>query len=836
MKRSQQLVLCLILLLAFWLRMVQLDGSSLWSDEGNTWALVQRSNQQIALDAAADIHPPGYYWVLKGWTTWVGHSAAGMRLFSVFAGLFAVAMLYPIAMIVVAQTRSSASSSRRKLASPDRPNREQQNTLFLQKQDGVDGWVVLLPSLLAALNPFQIYYSQEARMYILLMLATLIFFYALLGFMQAEAQQISLWAEPWPTSQKRQLYLSALVFVLSGAIGLWTHYSFPILLAAAGIAYLFHWHLLKAGNFTSRMAPLGRFALLSLLIVLLYLPWIRTAVERVLAWPKGGGNVDWRAGLEKAIHLLLFGPLRNLGTSHWLLLLAAVLLLAMGWLALYQGRRRSSYMQFPVDFVLLVWFLAPLAMMFGLGLFDEAFLKFLLVASPTWSLLVGSAPLLFSSHKWLLTVLMSFCIVASFSVAIWALPGYYSDDSARDNYAGIARYIESQHAEAQLTNGPTLGSRFVDNRAIVILNAPGQQDVWRYYDPGIPVLALPQERPANRPHTEDLLKEATEHVNQVYGIFWATDESDPDGIVERWLDHYGFKGLGQWQGNIRFVHYSFAADLRCQKAPSPSLFSDSAQSIEIQLLEQCQPSFPQEIPSGNVSLLGLQWQPLTPVTRRFKVTVQLLDSRNQVIAQRDSEPGGGSLPTIDWQPNQLVQDNHGLMLPFGTPPGSYSLIVALYDGETNQRLSVADGDFLRLGEMNVIRNPSPPPVELLPILYRVDRSIGPVTLLGYDLHRKGFAHAPNTAIEPGHLVHLTLYWQAPHIRTSSWDDDLHVTLTLGNQSTTVPLAGGIFPTSQWEPGDLIRGEFDILFDGSAKTLRISVQDEQVVVSPSQIMR
>ena len=64
-RRLADLALAGVLLLALALRFYRLDGSSLWSDEGNTWALVQRSWGQIARDAAVDIHPPGYYWLLK---------------------------------------------------------------------------------------------------------------------------------------------------------------------------------------------------------------------------------------------------------------------------------------------------------------------------------------------------------------------------------------------------------------------------------------------------------------------------------------------------------------------------------------------------------------------------------------------------------------------------------------------------------------------------------------------------------------------------------------------------------------------------------------------------
>ncbi|MEZ4656770.1 MAG: hypothetical protein R2911_04290 [Caldilineaceae bacterium] len=58
--------------------------------------------------------------------------------------------------------------------------------------------------------------------------------------------------------------------MLIGSAGLWTHYSFPILLGAAGAAYLYHWASHPAAP--HRFGPLGRFLLLNALIAISYLP------------------------------------------------------------------------------------------------------------------------------------------------------------------------------------------------------------------------------------------------------------------------------------------------------------------------------------------------------------------------------------------------------------------------------------------------------------------------------------------------------------------------------------------------------------------------------------
>ena len=227
---------------------------------------------------------------------------------------------------------------------------------------------------------------------------------------------------------------------------------------------------------------------------------------------------------------------------------------------------------------------------------------------------------------------------------------------------------------------------------LTILNAPGQQDVWRYYDSAIPWIALPRQRPPDAAKTIDILSQEVGERRHVYALFWATDESDPDGIVETWLDQNTFKGLESWQGNLRFVAYAVPNDLTCQDLqPAAGL------RFTYHVRAHCQPALPQQVSAGQVALVQLQWRTNSVLDERYKVTVQLLDQRNQVIAQHDSEPAGGSQPTDSWQPGITVKDNHGIPVPPGTPPGRYRLIVALYNPTTGQRLFTSAGDQVELG-------------------------------------------------------------------------------------------------------------------------------------------
>jgi hypothetical protein len=789
------------LLLAAFLRFYQLDASSLWNDEGNSWAMLSRSFGEIAAAAAADIHPPGYYWLLKLWSLIFGDSAVAMRGLSAVLGVLLLALIAAIAQRAV---RDHAGWR----------------------------WYPVLAVLLAAVNPFQIYYSQEARMYMLLAVETTGLFLALLWMMEIENRRVEIESsensqlrEMQPRAQATSLRFPHLLFLLFGAAGLWTHYSFPIVLAAAGLTFVTWWmaRSLRPVHF----APLRRYIMLNLLIVLAFLPWLPTAIDRVLSWPKGGADVGLLDGVALTLRTLLFGPLRSLPEPLWPWLMLAGILPLIGLIAL----RRLPRLALMTG----LWLLLPVAMMVVLGLFTDAFLKFLLVASPAWCLMVAAAPWVVLPtpparpprrvlHSTLVAAVAAFGVGA----ALLTLPGYYIDPFARDNYRGVARYL------AAIGDAPS---------DLVLLNAPGQQEVWRIYDPGLPVLALPMQRPADAAAVEAQLAEATANKRRIFALLWATDEADPERIVERWLDANTFKAMESWQGNLRFATYALADEL------APLDFAPVRWENGMVLTAVAQPPAragyaagaetgapAQRVEPGDAALIQLHWLAEQPLTQRYKVSVQLLDDRNQVIAQHDSEPGGGAHPTDRWQIGESMIDNHGIAIPFGAPPGAYRLMATLYDAASGERVQHRGQEMLTLGSVIVERAAERPPLEVIPMQHRSDVAMGPLQFVGYDVYRRGFAHAPETPIQPGDTVHFTLYWLAPDTLPTDWPADLTMTLRLGNQQITTPLAGGAHPTARWQAGDLVRGDFDLVYDGAATQPLLTVQDVAVALRSLPVQR
>lgn len=137
--------LVVVLLLAFGLRLVNLGGRPLWYDEAfailfaekGLGAMLYGTLTPVA-GGAADIHPLLYYTTLNGWMRIFGQSVALVRLYSVFAGLLTIAVVYRLAA-----------------------------DMFTRR-------VGLVAAIIVALAPFHIQYSQEARMYALLTLILLL--------------------------------------------------------------------------------------------------------------------------------------------------------------------------------------------------------------------------------------------------------------------------------------------------------------------------------------------------------------------------------------------------------------------------------------------------------------------------------------------------------------------------------------------------------------------------------------------------------------------------------------------------------------------------------------
>jgi 4-amino-4-deoxy-L-arabinose transferase-like glycosyltransferase len=76
----------------------------------------------------------------------------------------------------------------------------------------------------------------------------------------------------------------------------------------------------------------------------------------------------------------------------------------------------------------------------------------------------------------------------------------------------------------------------------------------------------------------------------------------------------------------------------------------------------------------------------------YNVFIHMIDSAGHMVAQLDVAPGGADgAPTSAWAPGQQIAVPLPLPLPDTLPPGTYQVILGLYDSRTGERLAFTGG-------------------------------------------------------------------------------------------------------------------------------------------------
>jgi len=102
-------------------------------------------------------------------------------------------------------------------------------------------------------------------------------------------------------------------------------------------------------------------------------------------------------------------------------------------------------------------------------------------------------------------------------------------------------------------------------------------------------------------------------------------------------------------------------------------------------------SQPPTVQPGKTVTVTLYWQGKQQITASYKVSVQMLSAGLRIMAQEDSIPARWTYPTTAWLPGEIITDEHVLTIKPEAAPGDYTLIVALYDERSAQRLRVEQG-------------------------------------------------------------------------------------------------------------------------------------------------
>ncbi len=520
----------------------------------------------------------------------------------------------------------------------------------------------LLAALIVALNTFSLYYAQEARMYALLAAWGALGLWLILG-----------------RTRRSTGWIIALGLV--NAAGLYTHYAYPFVMFVQGALILLE--ALRAGRI--RWRTLAAFALANGLAIALFAPWMPTALRQVTQWPSTGQPIPPLEAAGIIAEWFTFGVTYPAIPNAITYLPLALLLLSGGWIGWIGLRRRGmlSHLAAP-----LIWALLPMLLFLVLGLFRPANLKFLLPSQTGFALGIGAGIGGWWALAWrglrLDRVTLAFTLLQIAWLVAYLVNGLtplYDDPRfRRADYRAMAALLTAQA-------GP--------NDAI-ILNAPNQEEVFRYYYRGsAPIYPLPTGLGGDDAAAITAVREVIAHSRQIYVLYWGEAERDPNRVIEATLDREAFEaGQDVWYGDVRFARYAAPEPL----GESRPVYARFGKSIWLERYALSRRTYT----PAEVIQMRFEWRTDAPLTVRYKVFVQLLNRDGILVAQRDAEPVGNLLLTTSWTPGETVIDPHGLALPPDLPAGRYALILGLYNiDDPADRLSVFGRGFYPLGIITV---------------------------------------------------------------------------------------------------------------------------------------
>lgn len=188
-----------------------------------------------------------------------------------------------------------------------------------------------------------------------------------------------------------------------------------------------------------------------------------------------------------------------------------------------------------------------------------------------------------------------------------------------------------------------------------------------------------------------------------------------------------------------------------------------------------------------VLAVTLQWRVGSALPANYNLALRLHDPAGHQWAALDTQPGYGFYPTGAWQAGTTFHDRLALNVPYGLPPGNYTLSVSLYNIAT---LTPHWGP-----QKRSITITTAAPYNGRPLLHRFSRSLAAASLTAPD------------AISQGDPLSFTVGWVTlnplhtpPAGRWELLNDDGDV------------VAGKAIELEQWPAGSLVLGRYTAATD------------------------
>ncbi|MFQ6015485.1 MAG: glycosyltransferase family 39 protein, partial [Anaerolineae bacterium] len=792
---SDRFLVLFVILLAFALRSFRLGHQSVWYDEGLSIYYAQQSLPALLTGVSASDHPPLYFLLLHSWLKVVGSSEFSVRFLSLIWGLLLVSMTYRI--------------GRRLLGSA----------------------VGLTAALLVAISPFHVWYSQETRMY------TMAAFLALLS---------SYWL--WQALQEGR-WPTWVAYVLSSVALVYTHFfAWFVLLFQAAFVIWWAWQ-------ERRRMLLARWCLGQGVTLLAFLPWMPFVVGQYL------GNATYYPGplrvssvLPSILSAFALGQTVSPSTGFVIGLIYLLLALIGTWhlrsrespmagdgSGSWQDSRESAG-DHRLAFLLL-YVVVPLLFLLLLTSIRPKFApRYLLLVTPAFYLLAGEGLLVLISNtspNWQTTARQGMGVLTTgllLGGTLLSLHNLYFDSTyAKDDFRGVTSHIQANAKEGD---------------AVIVVSGY-VHPAFAYYNRGLlPYYALPSDlllsltEPLDRQTVSDTLNLIAQKHQRAWLVLWHDMESDPERLVLNQLVSYAPRlDVGRWGGRgILLLLFSLAH--RPHFAPEPEMqhhlganFGDQVELVGYDLTrDQWMRDIRQELVSGTrgdkempplrfkpgeTIHLALYWRARRSLAQDYTAFTHLLSSVQHIYGQVDRQLGGDRYPSSRWPMGEIFLEEYPIVVLPGTPPGRYTIEVGLYLRSTMERLpligdeGVVQGDHLLLAEIEVARGRLP--LEAFAFEHPVGESLDGLTLVGCDYQAE--------VLSPGEAMRFTLFWQSGE--EISIDYELAVRL-LREEGDIIyegrdKLADGLYPTSSWVAGEIVRDIHSLVVPSQAAPGRYRIQ-------------
>jgi len=180
-------------------------------------------------------------------------------------------------------------------------------------------------------------------------------------------------------------------------------------------------------------------------------------------------------------------------------------------------------------------------------------------------------------------------------------------------------------------------------------------------------------------------------------------------------------------------------------------------------------------------------------------------------------------PTSLWRKGLVVKDVHSLVIPATLKPGTYNLVVGIYNPADGSRLRTSRGDDqVLIARVKV--NPRPHAFARPSPAFKAEATFGSLAeLIGYDLEAlapSGEKIGPELGgtlrVRRGWTIHLTLYWHPIGTTDKFYSVFVHLVDEKGQDVAygDSPPVNGQTPTTSWVPGEYIADPHFILIPES----------------------